>query len=434
MDRKIEKQRWPAKRLLAIAGATLGASLLAVLVFSSPGSNSLRVDPARLEITQVRHGEFLEYIPVVGIVEPVTSVYLDAVEGGVVEEIIAEPGQAIAQGELILRLSNSALMQNTINTESVLLENINTLRNTRINLAEKELILRELLLDTNYRILQLEKQQQRYEPLRAENIGALSQSEYEAVVDELAYQRGRREIILARIEQERSLREQQLAQVDATIERVERNLAIISDTIEGLNVRAPIAGHLSPLRVELGQAVARGQNIGQIDVLDSFKITAEIDQHYVARVFTGQQANFSFAGAQHELVISRILPEVSNDLFKADMSFVGELPENLRRGQSVRINLSLGGSTEDAMLLARGGFHRSTGGRWIYQISEDGRRAFRRDIRIGRQNPQYYELLDGPGPGAWVITSSYDSFGGATEIQFTDPLPGIRTGAALARE
>ncbi len=421
MDRIIEKKRWPASRLLAIGGGVAATAVLLFLVISSPGSATLRVDTARITISELHDGEFHEYIPVLGTVEPLISVHLDAIEGGVVEEIIAEEGQPIAAGELILRLSNATLVQSTISTESVLLENINTLRNTRINLAEKELVLKELLLDTEYRIVQLEKRLERYESLLADDRASLSRSEYETVADELTYQRGRREIVLARIDQERTLREQQLAQVDSTIDRVERNLAIISETLDALNVRAPISGYLSPLRVELGQSVARGQNMGQIDVLDSFKVRADIDQHYVSRVVEGQRGTISLAGRSHELEIGRVFPEVANDVFKADMAFIGEVPQGLRRGQTMRINLSLGGAAE-SLLVERGGFHRSTGGRWIYQVSEDGRRAFRRDIRIGRQNPQFFEVLEGPPPGTRVITSGYDTFGDAAEIQFSESL------------
>jgi HlyD family secretion protein len=421
MDRKIEKRRWPARRLWAVAGGAAVVATLTFLLVSSPRGNTLRIDPARITVAQVKHGEFHEYIPVLGVVEPIVTVFLDAVEGGVVEEIVAEDGRPIEQGDLILRLSNSALLQNTINTESVLLENINTLRNTRINLAEKELILKEVLLDTDYRIVQLEKQQARYDALMADGVGALSQSEFEAVVDELNYQRGRRAIIEARIVQERALREQQLEQVDRTIARVERNLDIIAQTLDALEVRAPISGYLSPLRVELGQSVARGQNIGQIDVLDRFKVRADIDQHYIARVVPGLRGDFRFANQTHALEIAKIFPEVANDVFKADLEFVGDAPAGLRRGQSLRVNLSLGGSSE-SLLVERGGFHRSTGGRWVFEVTPDGRRAHRRAIRIGRQNPQYFELLEGLAPGARVITSSYDGFGDAQEIVFSESL------------
>ncbi|MEE9255505.1 MAG: efflux RND transporter periplasmic adaptor subunit, partial [Pseudomonadales bacterium] len=320
-----------------------------------------------------------------------------------------------------LRLANSTLQKDSISTESRLLENINTLRNTRIDLAEKELILKEQLLDNQYRITQLEKQHARYQKMLAESKNALSEVEFELIADELTYRKSKREILHARIAQEKVLREQQLAQVDQTIAQVNHNLQVVSATLENLIVRAPISGHLSTLKVELGQSIRQGENIGQIDQLDSFKVRAKVDQHYISKVAVGQLGNFSFADERYELKIDKIYPEVTNDEFEVDMSFTGAIPDGVKRGQSIQINLSLSG-TVDSRVLAKGSFYRTTGGRWVYRVSEDGSHATRTDIRIGRQNPRFLELLEGLEVGDVVITSSYDTFSSADELKFAEPL------------
>lgn len=421
MDRIIEKKKWPPKTILGVAGACAVTMALAFLVFDSPRTSTILIDPSRISVTRVQQGDFLEFIPIIGTVEPIKTVYLDAVEGGRVDEILAEDGKPVKAGDMIIRLSNAALQKESISTESRLLENINTLRNTRIDLAEKELILKEELLNTSYRVQQLEKKHRRFKKLISEGNSALSQSEFELVADELVYQRNKREIIEARIVQEKTLREQQLEQVDATIERVERNLSIIEETVDSLDIRAPISGHLSTLKVEIGQSVSKGNNIGQIDVLDEFKVRAQVDQYYIAKVALGQIGDFEFDAESYDVEVRKIYPEVSNDMFEVDLAFLDEVPTGIKRGQSLRINLSLSGASK-SLLVKRGGFYRSTGGRWIYQVATNGRHAYRQDIQIGRQNPSFFELLGGLNEGEQVITSSYDSFGSAEKIEFTQPL------------
>ena len=420
MDRPIERSRWSAKTITTAATLVVCTALVVALLVDS-GASSVSVDPTRITISKVQDGQFIEYIPILGTVEPIKTVFLDAVEGGQVQEIFVEDGKPIEQGDLILRLANSTLQKDSISTESRLLENINTLRNTRIDLAEKELILKEQFLDNEYRITQLEKQHARYRKMLAESRAALSEVEYELITDELAYRRSKREILSARIAQEKTLREQQLAQVDETIAQVNHNLQVVSETLENLNVRAPISGHLSALKVDLGQSIRQGDNIGQIDQLDSFKVRAHVDQHYISKVALGQLGNFSFADERYELKIDKIYPEVTNDEFEVDMAFTGEIPQGVKRGQSIQINLSLSGAV-DSRVLAKGGFYRTTGGRWVYRVSDDGSHATRTDIRVGRQNPRFLELLDGLEVGDVVITSSYDGFGSADELEFSEPL------------
>lgn len=420
MDRAIEKPRWPAKTIITLGSVIVGTALVVAVLVDSRTS-TVTIDPTRVTLAQVQNGQFIEYIPILGTVEPIKTVFLDAVEGGQVQEIFVDDGSPIEKGQLILRLSNATLQKDSIGTESRLLENINTLRNTRINLAEKELILKEQFLDNEYRITQLEKQHRRYQKMLAESKTVISEVQFELIADELAYRKSKREILHARIAQEKTLREQQLAQVDETIAQVNHNLQVLGETLENLNVRAPISGHLSTLKVDLGQNIRQGDNIGQIDLLHSFKVRADVDQHYISKVALGQLANFSFDDQRHELIIEKIYPEVTNDEFEVDMAFTQGIPDGLKRGQSIQINLALSGAV-DSLVLAKGSFYRTTGGRWAYRVSDDGSHAARTDIRVGRQNPRFLELLEGLEVGDVVITSSYDTFGGAEELAFSEPL------------
>jgi HlyD family secretion protein len=357
----------------------------------------MRVDPQRVTIGTIREGDFHEFIPVIGTVEPIRTVFISAVEGGQVAEILVEDGTQVEQGTLILRLENADVQKESIGTESRLFENLSQLRNTRIDLAEKEL------------------------RLKARSANSVAEQELTNVADELEYRHGRKAIIEARIIQERTLREQQLEYVDATIERVERNLEIIAETLQNLEVHAPISGQLSLQRIELGQNIVKGDNIGQIDILDAMKVRARVDQYYLPKVVIGLRGEFEFDNTAYTIEVTKIYPDVADDMFEIDMEFVSAPPAGIRRGQSTQISLSLSDPAR-ALLLRKGGFYNSTGGRWIYQVNPDGEGAFRQEIRVGRQNPQYFELIEGLEAGASVITSSYDMFGDASDIEFEQPL------------
>jgi HlyD family secretion protein len=422
MDRPIERKRWSTRTLTVYAGGAAVVFILAFLVLDSPSGATIRIDPQRVTIATIREGDFHEFIPVIGAVEPIRTVFITAVEGGQVVEVLVEDGAHVERGELILKLENADVQKETIGTESRLFENLSQLRNTRVALAEKELRLKEELLDTDYRILQLEKQLARLRGIEARSAASIAEQELTNVADELDYRRGQKEIIEARIVQERTLREQQLEYVDATIERVERNLEIIAETLKNLEVHAPISGQLSLQRIETGQNIVKGDNIGQIDILDSMKVRARVDQYYLPKIVIGLRGEFEFDNAAHTLEVTKIYPDVADDMFEIDMEFVDKPPSGIRRGQSAQISLSLSDPAR-ALLLRKGGFYNSTGGRWIYQLSPDGGGAFRQEIRVGRQNPQYFELVAGLDVGARVITSSYDMFGNASQIHFEQPVP-----------
>jgi HlyD family secretion protein len=420
MDRALEKRRGPSTRAILLAGFVVVTLAFAYYVITQSGETRLRVDPTRMTTARVQMGQFREYFPFDGRVEPMTTVYLDIEEGGRVEEILADGGRQVEEGDLILRFSNATLQRSTIDTETRLIEQLNGLRNTQINLAQSSLLLRDQRLDLDYRSLDLEKTYDRYAGLLE---GNLSKEAFERVRDELGYLRDKRELLIERIAQEERLGELQLEQAERSISRLNLSLDLVSQVLDSLEVRAPISGFLSSIDAQLGQNINRGQRIGQIDVLDGYKISVTIDQYYISRVEVGTQGRFTLDGHTHEAVIERIFPEVdvASNTFRVDMAFVGEAPANLRRGQRLTVEMSFGEASE-SLMVARGSFQQQTSGRWVYLVAEDRESARRVPIRLGRQNPRFVEVLEGLKPGDWIITSSYDAFNEVDEIQFTQPI------------
>lgn len=418
MDRKIERKGIPLKKVIPLLVLFLLISYFVYQLINRTGTTRLKVDPSRIAASKVQYGEFLEYYPFDGTVIPVTSFYLEVEQGGKVEEIIAEGGKPIKKEDLILRLSNSSLQRNSIDTETRLLENLDTLRNTQFNRAQSKLLLRDNLLDLNYRILKLEKKYNRFKILKAEKI-AISDEDYEIVEDELNYLIGKRELLKERVKQEDLLSEKQLAQANLSIERLNMSLDLLEKTVESLEVTAPISGHLSSISAEIGQTLNHGQRIGQIDVLDNLKIRANIDQYYISKVTTDTKGKFTLNGESYSVEVKKIYPEVVNSQFAVDMFFIGEPPEGIKRGQTLTIELSFS-EPGRSLMVKKGGFYQQTGGRWVYKISNDGKAAYRRDIRLGRQNPRYVEVIEGLNEGDLIITSGYDTYGETDELVFKD--------------
>ena len=421
-DRPLPKRGpWPPRRtvLWGTGGvAFLAAGLLSVRLLQANAT----VDSTRVVASQVRHEEFVEEIPILGTVDPAKTVHLDAIEGGAVEEILAEDGARVAKGDLILRLANSDLVKETIGTESRLFENVNELRNTKMMLVEKGLLLRQERLDTAYRILTLEKEASRYRAILARGGQSVNQADFESVTDELDYQRQRLEVVDQRIAQENELRQQQMAQVDETAERIGQYLATIQGVLDHLEVRAPVSGTLSMRRIEIGQSIDKGANIGQVVDLDAFKIRGEVDQHYAPRMAVGQRGRFEFDGTTYELLVDKVYPDVQNDVFDVDFEFVlDQPPVGLKRGQTIQVVVSLSKGRR-SMVVDKGPFYRDTNGSWVYVVGPNREAARRIDVRIGRQNLRHFELLDGLGVGDWVITSSYETFNDADRVRFDRPL------------
>jgi len=427
MDKIIEKKGRPASHWAVIATIPLIMGLVIWQIASHASSSRLSVDPARLTTALVMQGEFREYYPSDGTIEPAVSVYLDVEEGGRVDEVLAEGGQHVEKGDLILRFSNATLQRTSIDTETQLLENLDIQRNTEFNRAQSGLLLKETLLDLDYQILELQSKYRRYEALIAKGNDAISAETFEATRDRLQYLKDKRTLMAERIRQEDLMSASQIAQAQKSIERLNASMDLLGRIVKSLEVRAPISGHLSTIDAQVGQNVPRGQRIGQIDVLDHFKVRVRIDQFYIARVEVGTPGHVNLEGKTWSVKVQKVYPEVKDNAFEADVVFDGDAPASLKRGQTVTVELSFGSPTR-GLRVTKGGFFQQTAGRWVYLIAPDGQSARRTTVRLGRQNPREVEVLEGLREGDRIITSGYDSFNGVDELRFTGPLRLKRNG------
>ncbi|HHH49578.1 MAG TPA: HlyD family efflux transporter periplasmic adaptor subunit [Saprospiraceae bacterium] len=413
MDKKIEKKGWSLQKIILIVAAIGAVSFLLSNIYRDAGVSRLNVKTERLLIDTVQRGVFQEFIPVSGVVQPIKTVFLDAIEGGRVEEKLVEDGAMIVKGQPIIKLSNDDLHRSYLNLEGQLINQINQIRNLSIVKEQQSLNLKEQTLDTDYRIAQLSKRVRRNKSLYADKI--ISQVEWEAADDEYTYLLNRRKMLKLSIEKDSLSNIIQDEQMEATVDLMKRNLDFAKRSLDNLIVKAPFAGQLSSLTTEVGQLINKGSTIGQIDDLSNFKLRTRIDEFYISRIFTGQTGSFQFDGKTFHLQIKKIYPAVRNGTFEVDMVFTGTTPTSIKRGQTVSIKLALSNETE-AMLLARGSFYSTTGGNWVYVINPNNNTAYKKEVKIGKQNPNYYEVLQGLEIGDIVITSSYDNFGDKDEL------------------
>lgn len=407
MDRKIEKKRFTPRRI-AFGGLAVAVIAFGAYALLSVNPSSLNVDAEKLTLAQVTHGPFLEYIVEQGEVMPLRTIYLDAVEGGRVEEVYVLEGSQIEEGTPILRLSNATLQLSVMQREADLFREVNRLRETRVTMEQRRLNLRATLVELDYRVRQAEREHARQDEMFKADL--TSRKEYDEARDNLEYLTRNRDVTVETLRQDSLYQTIQIQQLEESIDRLRLNLELIKQNQENLTIRAPITGLLSSLIAEVGESKPGGERLGQIDVEDEFKVRAAIDEHYIARIRTGQTGSFDFAGGTYDLVIDRVYPEVIEGQFEADMVFPEGMPDGLRRGQTLQVRVALG-ELVDAMQVPRGGFYQKTGGRWIYVLDPEGEFAVRRQIRLGRQNSQYFEVLEGLEEGETVITSMYDNFG-----------------------
>lgn len=411
MDRPIEKKKgialaFTSKALPYWFGAFMAAFIL-WLIFRDDAS-TLRVNEETLTVSDVTAGEFNDYIRLSGQVQPMTTVQLSPRESGIVEEIIIEEGSAVKAGDVIVRLSNDDLDLQILNSEANLAEKENTLRNTMIQMEQQKM---NLSLD----ILQLQTEVQRkkrtfesQQRLLADNL--IGKEEFLRAEEDYTLYLKKLEVTLARAEQDSVYRSVQIKQMQESLDNMKLNMQMIRRRKQNLEVKAPIDGVLGLLDINLGQSVGSGAKIGQVNAQGNFKIVAEVDEHYIDRVFSGLEATFERQNETFDAVIRKVFPEVRSGKFKAEFRFSGEQPSNIRAGQTYYLNLQLG-QPESGILIPRGTFYQKTGGKWIYVVLPEGGKAVRREIRIGRQNPQFYEVLEGLEAGEKVITSGYDNFG-----------------------
>ncbi len=416
MDKPIKKKTWTAGRITFLVLCVLVIASLAYLYASRSGKPRLKVDPSRMTFSKVGYGEFREYYPFDAKVEPVTSVYLDVETGGRVEQIYAEGGKFVNKGNLILRFSNASLQRNSIDTESRLLETLDIQRNTQFSREQNTLVQKENLLNLNYQIADLERKYKRYKALD-DAPSVIPKEELQNLEDQLNYKIKQKELLEERIRQEERLTQIQLEQARQSIQRLNKSLDLLAKTVESLDVRAPISGYLSSIDAEVGQNIGPGKRIGQIDLLDKLKLRAGIDQYYIAKVALGTKGKFTLEGNTYEVAVEKIYPEVKDDKITVDMSFVGEMPQGIKRGQTLTVELDFSESGK-SLVVPKGGFYNQTNGRWVYLMSEDRMSASRANIRTGRQNPRDVEVLEGLREGDWIVTSGYDSFNEVDTLVF----------------
>lgn len=415
MDKVIEKKKGiRPKHIIWGAGIVVFAFLLYKVMFAETGS-TFRAEKDKLTISAVEDGLFNDYITVIGNVEPITTIFLDAEEGGKVEEKLIEEGEMVKKGDVILKLRNNDLNLSIMNSESSMAYQTNELRNTQIQMEQQKIQNKQQLLQIDYEILRLARNYEQQKALFDEEL--IAKEDFLKVEEDYLRTKKNRELIFMKLVQDSIFRENQKIQMDQNLGNMHLNLKVVQQRREDLNVKAPVDGQLGLLEAEIGESISKGQRIGQINILDNFKIKALIDEHYIDRVKRDLPATLDRNGTNFNLKVRKVYPEVRNGQFQIDLVFDGTTPDNIRTGQTYHIKLELGEAGK-AVLLPRGGFFQSTGGQWVFVLNEDGTEATKRNIKIGKQNPQYYEVLEGLNAGEKVITSGYEMFGTNDKITF----------------
>ncbi|MBQ9477729.1 MAG: HlyD family efflux transporter periplasmic adaptor subunit [Bacteroidales bacterium] len=418
MDRIIEKKTgWRVAFTRKALPWWLGALLAAFIIYliARPNAKTLRVDGSTVTVATAVRGEFNDYIRISGKVLPMTTVQLSPQEGGIVEKILIEEGATLKAGDPILVLSNDNLDLQILNAEADLAEKENILRNTQIQMEQQRLDVRQNQLEYGTQVERLMRAYEQQKALYEDQL--IAREEYLKAEEDYRLACQKYDLIRERSKQDSLYRGTQINRMEESLENMLLNMQMIRKRKSNLIVKAPIDGELGLLDVVLGQSIASGTKIGQINSVGTYKVEAQIDEHYIDRVDAGLEATFERQGETFSMVIRKVYPEVREGKFKADFKFDGAQPDNIRSGQTYYLNLQLGQS-EEAVIIPRGTFYQKTGGKWIYVVNKEGNKAVKREIRIGRQNPQYYEVLEGLEPGERVITSGYDNYGDSDVLVF----------------
>lgn len=382
--------------------------VLLIKIISASGTSTYRTQKDKLTISSVENGSFKDYISIIGTVMPITTIYLDVEEGGKVVEKLIEEGEIVKKGDVIFRMENNDLNLQILNTESQLAYQSNELRNTMIGMEGQKISNKQQMLSIDYEVVRLRRNYEQNNTLFEK--GFVSREVYLQSKENYELALRDRDLRHERMVQDSIFRENQKLQMNSSLHNMQQNLFMVRQRMESLKVKAPADGQLGTLDIEIGQSINRGQRIGQLQILDEYKVVAQIDEHYIDRVRRDLYATFERQDKQFDIEVMKVYPEVRDGRFQVDFRFTKEMPDNLRTGQTYHIKLELG-QPVDAILLPRGGFFQSTGGQWVFVLDQSGTTATKRQIRIGRQNPIYYEVLEGLKPGDMVITNSYDSFG-----------------------
>ena len=413
MDIPIEKKTFTASRIAMLIGGILILALIAFVLISSGGNSKLNVDKERISINTANKGIFQENIPVNGVVLPITTIYLDALEGGRVEEKFVEDGAMMKAGEPILRLSNTDLELSLVNQETQVYNLLTQMQISQTAARQNTINRLNQKTDVENNLIEAERiyklNQRLYEK------GAIGRQELIESENNYNYQKQRMELAEEVLKQDSIATEQEMNQSKNSYSRTQKALELMRKKVEDLVVRAPVDGQLTSLDAEIGQSKNKGERLGQIDVLSGYKVRVDVDEHYITRIYTGQQGTFNMNNKEYTVEIKKVYTQVNNGRFQVDMNFVEEAPEGIRRGQTLQIRVALS-QEKEAILIPKGGFFQQTGGNWIFKLSEDGSRAYRVDIQLGSQNTEYYEVIQGLEPGDKVITSSYNNFGDIQEL------------------
>ena len=418
MDKIIEKKTgWRVAFTKKALPWWMGALLAAFIIYliARPNNKTLRVDRDGITVSTAQVGEFNDYIRISGRVQPMTTIQLSPQEGGIVEKILIEEGSRVKAGDPILILSNDNLDLSILNSEAELAEKENILRNTQIQMEQQKLDVRQNELEYGIQVERLRRAYEQQKALYEDKL--IAKEDYLKAEEDYNLARQKYSLIRERSKQDSLYRGTQIDRMEESLENMLLNMSMIRRRKDNLVVKAPIDGELGLLDVVLGQSIAAGTKIGQINSVGTYKVEAQIDEHYIDRVVSGLEATFERQGETYSTSIRKVYPEVRDGKFKADFKFDGEQPDNIRSGQTYYLNLQLG-QPEEAVIIPRGTFYQKTGGKWIYVLSKDGNKAVKREIRIGRQNPQYYEVLEGLESGEKVITSGYDTYGDSDVLVF----------------
>ena len=418
MDKIIEKKTgWRVAFTRKALPWWLGALLAVFVIYliARPNNKTLRVDKDTVTISSAVKGEFNDYIRISGRVQPMTTIQLSPQEGGIVEKILIEEGSPVKAGDAILILNNDNLDLQILNSEAELAEKENILRNTQIQMEQQKLDVRQNVLEYGMQVDRLRRAYEQQKALYEDKL--IAKEEYLKAEEDYKLAKQKYDLMAERSKQDSLYRGTQIDRMEESLENMQLNMSMIRRRKSNLIVKAPIDGELGLLDVVLGQSIAAGTKIGQINSVGLYKVEAQIDEHYIDRVVAGLEATFERQGETYSTVIRKVYPEVRDGKFKADFKFDGEQPDNIRSGQTYYLNLQLG-QPEEAVIIPRGTFYQKTGGKWIYVVNKEGTKAVKREIRIGRQNPQYYEVLEGLAPGEKVITSGYETYGDSDVLVF----------------
>jgi len=413
MDKVIEQKKGIRLKHVLWGLGILVLTFLIVKIVQGGKTSVFRAEADKITVSNVEENIFNDYITVTGQIEPISTIYLDAVEGGRVEERLIEEGSMVNKGDVILRLENRQLYQNILDSEAALAEKENYLRSTRISFETELIVAKRNILENEYRLTRRKRTFEQYQTLFDQ--GLISKEEYLQSKEDYEYEVNLLKINKIKTANDSILKATSMMTLDSDLGKMRQMLQLVHERLDNLNVKSPVDGQLGMLDAEIGQSISGGQRIGQINVLTNFKINAKIDEHYIDRVQRGLSASLDRSGTELSLIVRKVYPEVREGQFEIDMVFEGLTPENLRIGQTYHIKLQLGES-EKAIMIPRGGFFQSTGGQWVFVLNEEGTEAVKRNIKIGKQNPQYYEILEGLNPGEKVITSGYELFGDNDKI------------------